>query len=538
MKKILYIITLIGAISFASCSDDLETNPTDRVAGNVLLETSEGGQALMNGIYRAMYVADWGPGWLDENSGIMAYILAGDLMGEDHLMRQEGQGWFYYDYSFGTRNDYTVGQGRQAQTWTFFYKLISNANIVISKEKEWDVIENQTLEQSRTPYTKAVLGQAYTVRALSYYYLIQFFQQAYAEKDASEINKKGVPLYTEPSTKDTEGKGRGTIDAVYELMNSDIDKAVEYLYEAQIKPAENKETAKDAWVRDHESYIDYYVANGIKARIALAQGVDYTRVKEGATEALKKTGLRVASVSEFLGSNKKDVSNVLWALEVISSQSEHFRGFFSHLDADAPGMYAARAPHQIATGLYDLIPDTDERKQLWWRGVLENEESGNSMVSHGQLKFRFANSKTRTGDYLLMRAEEMLLMLAEAECRLSNYSAARKALEELCSVRDAEYADRLEDMTNEATYSPNTLAAPKTLLEEILFQRRVELWGEFPRVFDLKRLRLGYTRDYEGSNHSAVVEMEPADKNFVQPIPQLEFNGNHNMDQLKDQNPL
>lgn len=520
MKKILYISTLICAILFASCNDELDQEPTDKVSRDVMLETSDGGQAIMNGVYRAMYVGQWGPGWRDENSGIMAYIQAGDLMGEDHIMRESGQGWFYFDYNFGIGSDWTNSSGRQSQTWKFFYTLVSNANDVISKEDVW----------ADTPLTRAVLGQAYAMRAYAYYFLVQFFQQAYVEG----ADQPGVPIYTEPTTKETEGAPRGTIEEVYTLMNSDIDIAIDYFKKAQLDVKEGEK----AWTREHESYVDYYIANGIKARIALAQGVDYKRVRDGAVEALKKGGLSVAPVSDFLGWNKRSSKNVLWALEVIASQSEHFQGFFSHMDADAPGMYASKARRQIATGLYNLIPDTDERKAQWWRGELEKEQSGNSNVSYCQLKFRFGSVATRTGDYLIMRAEEMLLMAAEAECRLGQYDAARSYLSQLGEMRDEAYAERLAKMTNAATYSKNTLSAPVTLLEEILLQRRVELWGEFPRGFDLKRLQLGYTRDYAGSNHSDDSTLNPADLKFVYAIPQAEFDGNINMTLEADQNPM
>ncbi|MDR2955915.1 MAG: RagB/SusD family nutrient uptake outer membrane protein [Prevotella sp.] len=516
MKKIFYILFLVSVVSFISCSDELETNPTDMVPGQIMLETAEGGQAIMNGIYRAMYTDGWGDYWTAENSGIMAYVQAADLMGEDHIMRESGQGWFYWDYAYGIRTDYTLSYGRQYQTWNFFYTIINNANIVIGQEKAWE----------ESALSKAVLGQAYAMRAYAYYFLIQFFQQAYVEG----TDKPGVPLYTKPSTKDTEGEARGKVEDVYKLMNGDIDKAIEYLGEAK----------DEKWTREHESNIDYYVANGIKARIALAQGTDYGRARDGAVEALTKSNLTVLPVADFLGWNKKLSSNALWALEVIASQSEGYQGFFSHMDADAPGMYGSQARRQIATGLYWLIPDTDERKQQWWRGAIpaNEEEEGNSYTSYCQLKFRFANPQTRTGDYLIMRAEEMLLIAAEAECRLGQYEPARNYLKQLLEKRDSGYAAILAAMTDAATYNDDTLAEPVTLMDEILLQRRIELWGEFPRVFDLKRLQLGFDRDYEGSNHSAAVSLGAASKHFVYPIPQAEFDGNINMSADKDQNPI
>lgn len=514
MKKILYILVLFSSLLFASCNDELDTKPTNMMGDDEMLETYEGGQAVMNGIYRMMYTYGWGTAWYDENSGIMAYVQAADLMGEDHVMLAAGQGWFWYDYALNVASDYTSAAGRSYQTWNFFYKMIDNANSVISKDSVWE----------RTPQSRNVLGQAYAVRAFAYSNLAQMFQQSYAEGDTLP----GVPIYTEPTTKNTKGKPRGYLKDVYVQMNSDIDSSLLLLKDTKAS-------------RGHESHIDYYVANGIKARIALAQGVDYQRALDGAKEALSKPSLTPLAVSDFLGWNKKSSANALWALEVIATQSENYRGFFSHMDADATGMYAARARRAIASGLYDLIPSTDDRKEQWWRGLMDpaDEESGNSKVSLCQLKFRFGNPSDRTGDYLIMRAEEMLLIAAEAACRLDDYTTARGYLSTLGSYRDKEnYAARLATMTDAKTYSTNTLDAPQTLLEEILFQRRVELWGESPRVYDLKRLKLGYNRTYTGSNHAVKRTATRKDVRFVLPIPQAEFDGNTSMDGITDQNPM
>jgi hypothetical protein len=72
-----------------------------------------------------------------------------------------------------------------------------------------------------------------------------------------------------------------------------------------------------------------------------------------------------------------------------------------------------------------------------------------------------------------------------------------------------------------------------------LFQRRVELWSELPRIFDLQRLGLGYTRDYTGSNQTQKVvgkDTGAGSKYFILPIPQAEIDGNANINS-SDQNP-
>ena len=204
-------------------------------------------------------------------------------------------------------------------------------------------------------------------------------------------------------------------------------------------------------------------------------------------------------------------------------------------DYDRP----ATAQKCISSGLYNLISDTDERKSAWFRAPLAEDGTG-SMVSYCQLKFKMADYTTWTGDYLLMRAEEMVLIKAEAECAQGLYADARATISQLGNLRDTNFATRLAARTDANTYNSDTNAPLRTLMDEILFQRRVELWGEAGRIFDLQRLGLGYNRTYEGSNHTETVSNKNTDAAsplFIFPLPQSEFDGNESLTSA-DQNPI
>ena len=118
----------------------------------------------------------------------------------------------------------------------------------------------------------------------------------------------------------------------------------------------------------------------------------------------------------------------------------------------------------------------------------------------------------------------MYLIEAEALARQGGKdNLAAAALFSLVSTRDSGY-----------TLSANTGAA---LIEEILTQRRVELWGEGFRYLDLKRLNLPLDRS--GANHSAAlannnINIAASDLRWEWLIPQLEMDANPNM----VQNPL
>ena len=204
--------------------------------------------------------------------------------------------------------------------------------------------------------------------------------------------------------------------------------------------------------------------------------------------------------------------------------------------------YASKARQCISTGLYKLISGTDERKTAWFRGAIpsDEEKTASSYTSYCQIKFKMADYTTRTGDYLLMRAEEMILIKAEAECHQKEYDAARTTIKTLGNARDSKFEERLAARTDANTYNSDTNAPLETLMDEILFQRRVELWGEVGRIFDMQRLGLGYNRNYEGSNHTEKVTTKntnAASPLFILPLPQSEIDGNENITSA-DQNPI
>lgn len=510
MKKLIYILSLVGLLGFNSCADELNTEPTDKVSGSTIFEDVTSAKSAINGVYRLLYTAGWSSSWATENNGQTGIQLLADLMAEDHLMYSQGQGWFYEDYRLNVHADYTHKSGRSYAVWNFYYTIISNVNYIIAAE---ETMGGDPQERDN------IVGQAYAMRAFCYFYLIQLYQQTYeGHEDAP-----GVPVYTEPTAAGSEGKPRGTVQETYDQINSDINRAIELL--------EGKS-------QGHISNVDYYVANGFKARIALVQH-DYATAAAAAAEALKKNGLKLASISELGGNNDTGVSDVMWGCEITTDQTSGFAGFFSHMDADATGMYASTAQKCISSGLYNLIPDTDTRKAAWFREPLAKDGTG-SMVSYCQLKFKMADYTTWTGDYLLMRAEEMVLIKAEAECHQGQYSEARATISQLGDLRDTNFAERLASRTDANTYNTNTNAPLKTLMDEILFQRRVELWGEAGRIFDLQRLGLGYNRVYEGSNHTETVSTKNTDVAsplFIFPLPQSELDGNENIT-AQDQNPI
>ena len=107
------------------------------------------------------------------------------------------------------------------------------------------------------------------------------------------------------------------------------------------------------------------------------------------------------------------------------------------------------------------------------------------------------------------------------------------------------YRDVAYDVTTLTGTSLGTTSAQRTgsLREAIINQRRIELWGEYGRIWDLRRLHQGFVRTTDmgwpfdaqlaGRNNT-----DPESYMWVMTIPQSEFDGNVNMNQSTDQNPV
>lgn len=510
MNKVFnYIVAgVLGCALLTGCSADaLETAPTDSMPGGGMGENASSAIVALNGMYRSMY-ASWSPASNTHQSfGINSYVLMSDLMGEDMIQAAAGSGWFWYDCLYQVKDMYASKGWRSYDMWNCFYTWINGANAIL--------VGDGTMGGS-TAEVNNVLGQAYAIRAFSYFMLAQNFARTYKGHESEPC----CPIYTEPTDTETQGRPRSTVEEVYKQILSDINRSIELLGEASS--------------RKHISHIDQSVAYGLLARVALTME-DWNTAFDAATSAISISRLQIQPVDAFSGLNNVNAGNVMWGAAIRSDQSTMYASFFSHMDCDL-GAYAATAPKQISKDLYALMSASDSRR-IWW----DTQHSTNTDDSgYTQEKFKSSNTQTWEGDYIWMRVEEMHLIAAEAACRKGDEATARTYLRNLMSKRDLTYP--IDNLTGTAL---GRTSAERTgsLLEAIIDQRRIELWGEYGRVWDLRRLKQGFVRTTAmGWPTDALLTGRPTDnpENYmwVMTIPQSEFDGNPSLNPVTDQNPL
>ena len=464
----------------------------------------EFGEFTLNDIYRSMHTAGWSTtGNTHQCFGISAYNLMAEVMGDDMIEAAQGSGWFWYDATYQVKDFYDRSNWRSYDLWNAYYTWIGKANNLIGFENTFTSTEG-----------KYMIGQAYAIRAYSYFMLAQTFARTYKGHESEPC----VPIYTGTSFAMNTGAARSTVAQVYQQIDADIVKAVQLLTgTTQKKPA----------------HMGLAVVLGLKSRIALVKE-DWNTALDAAQNAITASGKTIQDVPAFMGLNDATAGNVMWGVQIDADHTGGFASLFSHMDPQ--DYYATNSPKQIRPALYNKMSATDARR-AWW-----DESASSSQNYFGgiqQVKMVYSDFSQGLGDYIWMRVEEMYLNAAEAACRLTQNGLAKMFLNNLMSHRDPNYTCN----KNGTTLGTLTTDDTGSLLEEILLQRRIELWGEAGRVYDIKRLKQGFTRNNnDGWPSKARLSNRPTSnpENYmwVLTIPQAEFDNNPYLNVETDQNPL
>lgn len=492
MKKIFKPIAALAlALVTFGCADDyLDTVPTDAVSSESVFTTTKNAMTALNGIHRSLLLRYDSQGQAGEG----AVMIMREVLADDVVMTTTGNGWYV---SMCRWINHTVETGSDSRfVWRFYYKVIGNANLIIAN------IDNADGPQAEKDEIK---GQALAYRAWAHFNLVQLFADRY--DFAGGNTQLGVPIVTEPIT---EGGPRNTVEEVYTQINSDLNQAISLLGES----------------RNAKSHLNINVVNGIKARVLATQG-NYSEAATYANAA--RAGYDLMSETDLYGGfNNIDNAEWIWGSHQVDDQQTYFASFFAYMSLNFSSTNIRNNPKAINSLLFDMIPDSDYRKGLWDPNasdadlrdpyIDEMTLSTFAKIDYMNRKFIAQGNASSVGDVPYMRAAEMYLLEAESLARSGNDAAAATLLTSFMEARDPEY-----------TPSGNTGDA---LIEEIMIQRRIELWGEGFRFYDLKRLNLPLDRT--GANHvESVINgkfTEPAGtNNWTWQIPIDELNANENM---------
>ncbi len=552
LRNIKYLLIFIALI-MSSCDEDfLETKPTDAISAADALASEANMALIIHGIHRTMFAQSQTvlPGgstiatsW---RSGEHYWVPLGDNLagGIIHSASANNLGW----RDEARWISHTQETSRTSRVlWYHRYNIIANANTIINKFNEGTLTETAGLRE--------IVGQAYAYRAYAYMSLVQHYAKGYLIGDPG--TDPGVPLLSSTDAP-FNSTHRSTVQQVYDQIASDLDAAISNFEVATSRPTGS---ASD------KSHLNIDVAYGLKARMGLATG-DWTTAADAAAKARESYPI-MGEDDWKAGFNTTLLPEVLWGSNVITTETTFFRSYFYLMSNTFNGSQVRNNPKIMDKRLYALIPDTDYRKDMFLKDAPNSNNSASNGLGgwdnntnplytteeefddeidrlaaewgwtsrHNTHPYMHVKMRQKLpggiepDDIIYMRSSEMYLIEAEARAMANDISGAQDALKPLGEERDSGFDATVFDSKDK-------------LMEQIKFQRALELWGEGFLYQDKIRWDEGIDHAADGGSgasetlyQSGFMQERPSvNTDWVFKIPQEEIDANPNLGP-NDQNP-
>lgn len=396
--------------------------------------------------------------------GLYMPIMA-DLTGEDLLLNSTNNyNWFVSVYQLNVLPNYQYA----SRPWDAGYKIIYDANKIIAGAP--------SLPDATEDEINDLVAEAKVMRAYVMLKLVEVFAPAYsADPDAP-----GIMLVTTPVAYDAPDVPRNTVREVYQQIISDL------LYGESIL-GDDKSTG----------FFGKKAARALLARAYLDMQ-DWENARDKAKLAYE--GLELMSIKEMLGGFYSPNSETIFSIAYTPEDNNIYLSIPSFY-WPVSGYSSMRADSKFV----ESFNPNDIRTYMFYRQ--DNIDPDNYLI----LKFQH-NQQVGNAERISIRAAEMYLIEAEAEAELGNYTAAQDAL----------YIIQQRSYPGIAKFT----GTGQELIDEILMERRRELFGEGFRWNDIKRRNLPFKRE---GDHWVKFDFGPDDDDYYRltfPIPQGEIDAN------------
>ena len=402
------------------------------------------------------------------------------------------QAWLYPDMG-----------GLSATGWTDFfylnyYQFIYSANEVISIA-------------SQSESGGVALGIAKAFRAMCYLDMARMYDPLPAkapdrpsyESELEAVKGLTVPIVREGATlEQLENNPRATREEMFNFILSDLTDAESLL--ADYQPA-SKNMPSQAVVYGLLARTYLWLGGFEETYEGFVTGTEaYKKAAEYARKAINASGCTILTESQWLDPKTgfNTVNNAwMWAMiQTTDTVLNNLLSWAAHMSLEAVYGYGYGAQPGISIFSYERISDTDFRKKSYVTAdrsyaaaqpyMSLTEEEFKTVAPYASYKFHTAGGEksnftiANVVDIPMMRIEEMYLIEAEATAHYDE-ATARTLLTSFMAHRDPNY---------------RIPAATTDLVEEIIFQKRIEFWGEGIIYYDMKRLNMSMHNADTGTN--------------------------------------
>jgi len=518
LNKIIRFCLCLSLLCSSCAGDYLDTNPTNEVSPADLFKNEDYAAYAVNGLARLMKVNYYihALNKVPLNGEGSVKLVYADFQGADMYCPI----YSYYKIFNGVALP-LPDSGFGAYLWHYYYKIISNANAIISY-----------VDPEASSRFKYIYAQALTYRAYCYLHLLQFYSPRWC--DSQNGSADGVVLRLDVSS--TGDCPFSSMLTCYEQIYKDLDNAISYYQASGITRAKDE---------NHKVNVD--AAYALYARTALTREDWGTAARYA---ALARANYPLMNTSEYYSGFNTPNQEWIWSIYDSKEETLGMAALAAYLAYNSIA-YASAHPTCINKELYDKIPASDIRRDLFLDPSSYSEDdydrtggsnngwawSGTELDIETKAKYPDLSASAKVFAYMsfkfkcisqptvmpfnLFRSSEMYLIEAEANCHLtpSKEAEARQLLKELVhdSGRDPEYT---------------CTKSGQELLDEIKFYRRIELWGEGFSWFDYKRRKDTIVRNtfQNGGNYmnNAAITIRPEDiNNWMWTIPAKEYEYNN-----------
>jgi starch-binding outer membrane protein, SusD/RagB family len=478
-----FFLTATAIVSFAACTKT-DIQPEYILNGDLPAKDLQLVEGELNGAYAAFRSVNY----YGSSAGSAAFSSLPDMMGGDLIETFESLG----NYRVMSEWKFASDEGWVEATWAAAYRVISRANRVL---RDVDAFAAENPKK-----VNRLKGQALAIRAHAHFDIMRYWAPDFKRNSTALAAPYMTSFENVPPSKPS----RLSVKQYYDNILADLATAKSLLAPANIDKAIGSVTDR--------SMIDQVAVFAILARVNLYA----EQWSDAATNADLASAARPIETLANFGKIWKDepTSEVIWSVK-FSTQTE---------GAPYENVYFVRGDRLSFQPTYEMVDDLD----LY---ALNDGRFDSYMVY--DLKrpklLKYIGRGTATDgvvDWKAYRSSEMALISAEAKARIGGQDAA--ALTTLNTLRSKRYFS--------SSYpNPATNAA---LLAEILRQRRLELFAEGHRFFDLKRLgKQTFTRsDCDGSTvgvqyPSSICTINNTNRGWTWPIPFNDIVVNPNLSQ-------
>jgi hypothetical protein len=510
MKKILLAICIVFTV--VSCNNDyLETPSLTQIAEGNFWQSEADAFLALNGVYSTLQSRSMYGGNLNGWQGFPGFDGLGDNAFNQY--KWEGPGIFM-------EGTYDPTNGQFTEVWNDTYRGIARVNAVIKNVNE--ISEDLVPLESK----EALLGQSYFLRALFYFNLAVYYEDA--------------PLITEPQTLENAYVPKNTYSEITEQIREDLKFAIKSL------PVSHPD--------DLYGYATKGAALGLFARVQL-----YNKQYDGEfgvlalTEQALGLGYSLHDNYAALFTQANETSpEIVFSIRFLRGADTNNGEVFSGTYAGTPKIDQRPMPNLVndyyctdglpitSSPLYNaadqrLNRDPRALATIYFKGDQYYDDPvrvfpGNGPTGYGMRKYirtgpdseGNASFGESSQDFYLIRYADILLMRAEAMAETGDVTGATALVNQVRARVGMPSVESVEGAVGQAQ-----------MIQIVRHERRVELALEGLRFMDLKRwgtVEEGFNRAVS-DGASGYNPQYLGKRSEIFPIPQVEIDVNPNLKQ-------